>query len=131
MIYGVAFATSNQLADLNFTMNRSGGNAETRYNWQLNAHNHAADWYFESIDDGNATPGATADAFVANSKYGGAQPMITIPMIGWMPKLGSGRGKLASYSTNKYGPQTGSDSAMDAGRRQRCAAPTPLPTSAG
>src|SRR5208282_835758 len=29
LIYGVAFASSNQLADLNFTMNRSGGNAET------------------------------------------------------------------------------------------------------
>ncbi|HTQ49528.1 MAG TPA: glycoside hydrolase family 44 protein [Candidatus Acidoferrales bacterium] len=109
LIYGTAFATSNQLADLNFTMNRSGGNSETRYNWQLNAHNHAADWYFESIDDGNATPGATADAFVANSKNGGAQAMITIPMIGWMPRLGPSRSKLWSYSTNKYGPQTDSD----------------------
>jgi len=110
LIYGVAFASSNQVADLNFTMNRSGGNAETRYNWQLNAHNHAADWYFESIDDGNATPGASADDFVANSRNGGAQAMITIPMIGWMPKLGSNRGKLASYSIAKYGPQTGNDS---------------------
>ena len=68
LIYGVAFATSNQLADLNFTMNRSGGNSETRYNWQINAHNHAADWYFESYPDASATPGATADAFVANSE---------------------------------------------------------------
>ena len=110
LIYGVAFASSNDLAILNFTMNRSGGDAETRYNWQLNAHNHAADWYFESIDDGNATPGATADDFVANSQSGGAQPMITIPMIGWSPKLGANRGKLASYSIAKYGPQTGSDS---------------------
>ena len=98
-------------------MNRSGGNAETRYNWQLNAHNHAADWYFESIDDGTATPGASADDHVANSKNGGAQALITIPMIGWMPKLGSGRGKLASYSINKYGPQTGNDASWmpDAG----------------
>src|ERR1017187_3330778 len=32
LIYGVAFASSNQLADLNFPINRSGGNAETRYN---------------------------------------------------------------------------------------------------
>jgi hypothetical protein len=110
MIYGVAFASSNDLAILNFTMNRSGGNSETSYNWQLNAHNHAADWYFESIDDGDATPGATADAFVANSLSGGAQPMITIPMIGWSPKLAGGRGKLASYSIAKYGPQTGNDS---------------------
>jgi hypothetical protein len=117
LIYGAAFATSNQLADLNFTMNRSGGNAETRYNWQLNAHNHAADWYFESIDDGTATPGASADDHVANSKNGGAQALITIPMIGWMPILGPSRGKLASYSIAKYGPQTGNDASWmpDAG----------------
>ena len=50
-IYGTAFATSNQLADLNSPLNRSGGNTETRYNWQINAHNHAADWYFESLAD--------------------------------------------------------------------------------
>jgi len=110
LIYGTAFATSNQISDLNFTLNRSGGNAETRYNWQLNAHNHAADWYFESIaDDGPTNAGASADAFIAGSKNGGAQPMITISMIGWMPRLGPNRGKLWSYSTNQYGPQTDSD----------------------
>ena len=99
--------TSNQLADLNFTVNRSGGNEESRYNWQINAHNHAGDWYFESIADGTSTtPGATADAFVASSKNGGAQPMMTIPMIGWLPVLGAGRSTLWSYSINKYGPQT-------------------------
>ena len=110
LIYGVAFASSNQLSDLNFTMNRSGGNNETCYNWQINAHNLDFDWYFESYPDATATPpGATADAFVANSKYGGAQPMITIPMIGWSPILGANRSILYSYSTNKYGPQTSTD----------------------
>src|ERR1019366_3983992 len=39
LVYGTAFATSNQLMDLNFTINRSGGNNETRYNWLINAHN--------------------------------------------------------------------------------------------
>lgn len=110
LIYGVAFAGSaSQLSDLNCPVHRSGGNSETRYNWALNAHNHAADWYFESIDDGSATPAATADSFVATSKSGGAEPMLTIPMIGWAPKLGPNRGKLASYSIAKYGPQTGND----------------------
>jgi hypothetical protein len=110
LIYGTAFASSNQLSDLNFTLNRSGGNAETRYNWQLNAHNRAADWYFESLSDGGPTnAGASDDSFIADAKNGGAQPMITIPMIGWMPKLGSNRAGLASYSIAKYGPQTGSD----------------------
>ena len=110
LIYGVAFASAaSDLAGINCPIHRSGGNSETRYNWQLNAHNKGADWYFESIDDGSATPAATADAFVTSSKSGGAQPMLTIPMIGWPPRLGATRAKLASYSTNKYGPQTGTD----------------------
>ena len=113
LIYGVAFASSTQLSDLNVQLNRSGGNSETSYNWQINAHNHAADWYFESLADSPATPGASADDFVANSRNGGAQSMITIPMIGWAPKLGTngenGDGRLGSYSIAKYGPQTGND----------------------
>jgi len=109
-IYGTAFASSTQLADLNSPLNRSGGNAETRYNWQINAHNRAADFYFESIGDSPATAGAAADSFVTSSKAGGAQPMLTVPMIGWVAKLGSNRAKLASYSIAKYGPQTGNDS---------------------
>jgi hypothetical protein len=110
LIYGVAFASATQLADLNFTLNRSGGNAETRYNWQINAHNRGSDWYFETYgDDGGATAGAVTDSFVQNTKTGGAMPLITIPMIGWSPKLGSGRSSLRSYSVAKYGPQTDTD----------------------
>ena len=110
-IYGTAFATSNQLADLNFTMNRSGGNNETSYNWSNNVHNIDFDWYFESLPASSPrTPGASADDVVANSKNGGAQPMITIPMIGWGPKFGTnGDGRLDSYSVAKYGPQTATD----------------------
>ena len=130
LVYGTAFATSNQLSDLNFTVNRAGGNAETRYNWQLNAHNHAADWFFESIDDGNATPAATADAFVANSKSGGAQPMISIPMIGWMPKLGPGRSIAYSYSVAKYGLQTSTDPYLpDAGNGKTSPSGAPITTN--
>ncbi|HET6407558.1 MAG TPA: hypothetical protein VFG14_06730, partial [Chthoniobacteraceae bacterium] len=43
LIYGVAFASSNQLQQLNVPLNRSGGNPESRYNWQLNAHNRGFD----------------------------------------------------------------------------------------
>ena len=117
LIYGVAFASSNQLSDLNSPLNRSGGNSETRYNWQIDAHNHAADFYYESIADSAGIPGASTDGFMANTKNGGAQALVSIPMIGWTPKLGANRAKLASYSIAKYGPQTGSDSAYfpDAG----------------
>jgi hypothetical protein len=109
LIYGVAFASSaSDLQDLNAPLHRSGGNAETRYNWQINATSHAADWYFESIADDNVV-GGDGDDFIQESKSGGAQAMLTIPIIGWVAKLGPGRSILASYSTNKYGMQTGSD----------------------
>lgn len=108
-IYGLNWASANQLLDLNYTLNRGGGNAETRYNWQLNAHNRASDWYFESLSDGSSTPGASADSFITETRNGGAEPMITIPMIGWMPKLGPNREDRYSFSVSKYGPQTATD----------------------
>ena len=110
LIYGVAFASSSsQLQDLNAPLHRSGGNGTTTYNWQNNAWNHAADWYFESIAESSSAAGGDGDDFITTSKNGGAQAMLTIPMIGWVAKLGPGRASLASYNTNKYGPQTGSD----------------------
>jgi hypothetical protein len=111
LIYGVAFASSNQLQDLNVPANRSGGNATTRYNWTTNASNHAADWYFESLQEsGGSVPGATVDQFISDSKNGGAQPMITIPIMGWVAKMGPNSQRLSSYSIAKYGRQTDSDS---------------------
>ncbi len=109
LIYGVAFASASQLNELNAPLQRWGGNSTTRYNWFLNADNKANDWYFQSIGNSSATPGAAADSFVNDSKAGNAEPIITIPMIDWMPKLGPGRTKLSSYSIAKYGPQTGND----------------------
>ncbi|MBS0194844.1 MAG: cellulase [Proteobacteria bacterium] len=110
-IYGVAFAPSSAtLKDLNAPINRYGGNTSSSYNWQTNASNHAADWYFESIlDDTGATAGAMGDAFIAASKAGNAQAAITIPMLDWVAKVGSGGAKLASFSQKKYGAQTDAD----------------------
>lgn len=109
LIYGVAFASASQLAELNAPLNRWGGNSTTRYNWQLNADNKASDWYFQSLPQASATPGAAADDFITSTKAGAAQPILTVPMIDWMPKLGPNRGRLSSYSIAKYGPQADSD----------------------
>lgn len=109
-IYGVAFATTEQLKELNAPLNRSGGNATTRYNWQANASNHASDWYFESLPSTSSASGADGDDFIRDSLSGGAQAMLTIPVIGWVAKLGPNRGRLSSYSIAKYGPQTDRDS---------------------
>jgi hypothetical protein len=108
-IYGVALASTAQLSDLNATLNRSGGNAASRYNWQLNASNRGFDWYFESIAEDSATAGELGDTFVSTSRSGGSEPMLTVPMLDWVARLGPNRGKLAAFSQAKYGAQTGND----------------------
>jgi PKD repeat protein len=108
-IYGVAYATTTELQDLNVPLNRYGGNNTSRYNWQLNADNRASDWYFESIADSSATPGQRGDDFVSSSRAGGAEPMITIPMIEYVAKVGSNRSKLASFNRDVYGAQDDCD----------------------
>src|SRR6266850_3643476 len=70
-IYGVAFATQAQLTDLNCPLNRSGGNATSQYNWQLNADNRGNDWFFESLDDGSPIAGKINDDFIADTKAAG------------------------------------------------------------
>lgn len=108
LIYGTAYATTEQLLELNAPLNRSGGNNTTRYNWQLNADNRANDWYFQSIPFANQ-PGELGDTFIQNSKNGNAQPLLTVPIIDWIAKVGPNREKLASFSIAKYGAQTGND----------------------
>ncbi len=108
-IYGIAYGSSATLLDLNAPLSRCGGNNTSRYNWQLNADNRGNDWYFESIGDTSSTAGERGDTFISNSRSGGAKALITIPMVGYVARLGSGRGKLASFSIAKYGAQTGND----------------------
>ena len=109
LIYGVASGTASTLAGLNSPLNRYGGNNSSRYNWQLNADNRDFDWYFESIGDDSAVSGERGDTLIAESKAANAQPMITVPMLDWIAKLGPNRSKLASFSQAKYGTQAGND----------------------
>ncbi len=106
LIYGVAETDSNTLSDLNLTANRSGGNEDgSTYNWADGVHGKGQDWYFEAIPDDSPNPGYSTDEFISNSVAGGAQPLVSIPMIGWSPKLGTNRSIIWSYSIAKYGPQ--------------------------
>src|ERR1041384_6133392 len=108
-IYGVAYATTAELNDLNAPPHRYGGNNASRYNWLQNADNRAQDWYFESIGDSSASAGERGDTFIADTKAANAQAMLTIPMLNWVAKLGTNRIKLAGFSIGKYGAQTGND----------------------
>jgi hypothetical protein len=110
LIYGANWIDQATIDDLNLTVNRRGGNATTTYNWQINATNRAGDWYFESLSEGEgAVPSGAADSFINFTKAGGAETMMTIPMVDWVAKLGPNREGLTPYSVAKYGAQTASD----------------------
>jgi hypothetical protein len=109
LIYGVAFASKSDLLALNAPLNRMGGNNMSDYNWAQNAQNLDADWYFESYPQDSATAGEEADTFISTAKSANALPMLTVPLLGWVAKLGPGRSILPSFSVAKYGAQCGVD----------------------
>jgi fibronectin type 3 domain-containing protein len=111
-IYGVSYGATADIAALNAPLNRAGGNATSMYNWQINGHNAGSDWYFETyLDDGGATPGATIDNFITSTRAGNpsAEPLVTIPMIGYIANLGANNSTLESFSVKKYGAQQATD----------------------
>lgn len=113
-IYGMSWADSALAADLRLPVNRWGGNAVTRYNWQNDTSNHASDWYFENIPNDNANPsalpnGSAADLFVEQNRATGTQTLLTVPLIGWTPK---DRVQRCGFSVAKYGPQQSVDPYM-------------------
>ena len=115
LIYGVAWGDSASLLALNAPLNRHGGNATSRYNWQLNADNRGFDWFFESLEKSSDVPGEEGDTFIATSRAGGAEPMLTIPMLDWLARLGEVerdevyRQRLCSFSIEKYDTQQAND----------------------
>ncbi len=109
LIYGVAFAAQSDLTALNAPLNRSGGNRTSTYNWRASASNTASDYYFESYPDPSATQGSSADAFVAADVAAGAQSMLTVPLLGYVAKLGANRAILPSFPVSQYGSQCSVD----------------------
>lgn len=113
-IYGMSFADAALAADLRLPVNRWGGNATTRYNWQNDTSNRAFDWFFENIPNKNAHPenlpnGSASDLFVEQNRGTGAQTLLTVPLIGWTPK---DRTQTCGFSVAKYGPQQSVDPLM-------------------
>ena len=107
LIYGTNTATTATIQDLGLTGARDGGNASDTY-WQLNATNHGSDWYYESIGNGG-TNGSDMDTYINNAKAGGATPQMTVDIMGYAAKTGSGGALLGSYPTAVYGAQQQTD----------------------
>jgi hypothetical protein len=111
LIYGMNFPDAKLAKELGLTIQRWGGNATTRYNWQLDVSNRASDWYFENIPnddvDAAALPkGSSSDQFVEQGRQAGIQSILTIPLIGWTPKS---REVSCGFAISKYGPQQQAD----------------------
>ncbi len=92
LIYGAAGDDPTLLREIGARVHRWGGNANSRYNWELgNAWNASRDWEFRNGNYGNASaadrqPSGVADRFVATNKSFGAETLISIPALGWVAR---------------------------------------------
>ena len=94
LVYGMNFASDAQIAQGKIPLTRWGGNATTRYNYQIDTHNAGSDWYFENISDcvnnscppSNAQDNSTANAFIAQGQAAHITMLFTVPTIGVVPK---------------------------------------------
>ncbi len=104
LIYGTNnLADPASLRELNYTINRRGGEVESRYDYKTNSHNICQNWYYTSSAGGGAA-GSGTDTYVRASKDARADVIVAIPTIGWMPKPNT-----YSFSQSKYGLQTANE----------------------
>jgi len=91
-IYGIHYANDEAFAaEIDLPVRRWGGNDKTRYNWQNDMYGNP-DWYFE-----NEHSSVSADQFIAHSKRTKTEPIITIPMIGYVANDPGQVGNTATY----------------------------------
>jgi hypothetical protein len=129
LIYGIAYDFQHPTDhahqwNLGPTIRRWGGNASSRYNWELgNAWNTAQDWFWENVDYGNG-PHFSYDVFLDENRARGVKTALTIPMVGWVAR------DTTSYSfpVASAGAQDGVDQwKRDAGNGLRGRKPIPSP----
>ncbi len=99
--------TGSTAASVSLPVDRWGGDQTTRYNYQLDAFNNAADWYFENNPGPNS---GYPDVSLFNSQVeldqsSGTRTMATVPMVGWSTL----RSTACSFSVAKYGAQQSTD----------------------
>jgi hypothetical protein len=103
-IYGIASGLNTTLAqEIKLPNIRWGGDATTRYNWQVDSSNSGFDWYFVGgSGTANPVPGASPDAMINTYKPAGAGALMTIPIIPYVNKLSAW---TCSFPTSVYGAQ--------------------------
>lgn len=111
-IYGINdYSDAGLGAELRTGVRRWGGDAATRFNWQLDTYNAASDWYFENFTWSGSDAATLPDSGAFNhvmerARQDNMKTMGTIPMIGWLPKS---RDRGCGFSVAKYGAQQKTD----------------------
>ena len=114
LIYGIAYdarkdASEGWLWELNPGARRWGGNATTRYNWELgNAWNTASDWYFQNVNFTDNPSFSWRDFLDADLAHH-VKTALTVPIIGWVAKDTSSY----SFPVAKLGAQRGTAPEQD------------------
>jgi hypothetical protein len=117
LVYGVNFGDAQEFGDLPYPSRRWGGNSTTRYSWTLDTHNTGADWFYMNIpssiaDPGTLPDGSSADLFIDETRAAGSEVVLTVPLIGWVPKT---RAKSWGFSVARYGAQTSTECTASGG----------------
>jgi hypothetical protein len=102
LIYGIAAGDGTT----GETAHRAGGNAMSRFNWDIKAWNAAADWFFENIPSTTGMDDWAKEAFDLK-----ATMAVVVPMLGWVAKDSVSSG----FPVSKFGPQRKRDPDRDAG----------------
>jgi Glycoside hydrolase family 44 len=104
-IYGIVnYSLDAQFAEEIQVPNvRWGGDATTRYNWQVDSSNTGFDWYFMGgSGEDKPVPGASVDRMINTYKKARARALITVPII---PYVNSTAATTCSFPVSVYGAQ--------------------------
>lgn len=108
LVYGVNFPPSTAyIQATGATFIRWGGNASSSYNWKNFFADSARDWYYQdnvfaALGLNTSSQGADSVQFVQAAAGAGADPLMTLPLLGWVAKGGP---QYYSFSASKYGYQ--------------------------
>lgn len=112
-IYGMNFPPAGLAAELGMAVQRWGGNATTRYNWQNGVSNRGSDYFFQNVPEpvvGELPDGSSVNQFIEQGRAADTATLLTVPLIGWTPKRRLPDHPYdCGFSIEKYGPQPASD----------------------
>lgn len=105
-IYGAYLTDQFQAGQPPYPVRRWGGNHTTRYSWEDDVSNRASDWFYLNIANATDVPSlpfnSTADRFIDDVFLNNAEPLLTVPLIGWTP---IDRQSRWGFSVSTYGEQ--------------------------